>query len=271
MARRYDDRSTDYPYVGGSGIPPRVPSPGHTTYIPSPARLEYQPPTPFYPPPLHAGNLHVPENSRARPRSLPPPIEYRGDRSRRDRDGNRYDDDDNRNDDRKRRARTPIGKAKQFVDNTFTDSTTGLGVGVLGALVGGLAAHEAADATRGHSGHHQADAHRRNQLLSTVVGAAVGALGANAVEKRLEVNREKTLLKQDKWEQKWGPKGHESMPRPKSGGSGRKDSDWDRPTSRGLDRDADPDARSWRNVEDWVYDDRDRDRRGRSRDTGYRY
>ncbi|KAK9417558.1 hypothetical protein SUNI508_08709 [Seiridium unicorne] len=282
--RPFRDRSPDYAYAGGSGVPPRVPSPGHTAFIPpaagSHARLEYEPQTPFYPPPPpNYNNLQVPE-TRARPRSLPPPADYRRSRSRH---GRGRDDDDHYDD--RSRDRSPIGKAKKVLENTFTDSTTGLGVGVLGALVGGLAAHEAAEATSRHGGGHHNDAQRRNQLLSTVVGAAVGALGANAVEKRLELNREKTNVKQDKWEQKWGRRSGDGIDRPRSGGGGRNELDLEagddgygrrsRPGSRGLQREVDPDARSWKNVEDWVYDSRDgdrsRDRRGRRSEDAYRY
>lgn len=260
---RYDrDRSPDYAYAGGSGVPPRVPSPGHTTFIPTPgesrARLEYEPQSPLQPPPPNYNSLQVPD-SRVRPRSLPPPAGYRDGHSRHDRGRGRDRDRDDID-----RDRSPVGKVKNFAETTFTDSNTGIGVGVLGALVGGLAAHEASEATSRHGGGRQTDAQRRNQLLSTVVGAAVGALGANAVEKRLEVGRDKTLVKQDKWEDKWGK-------RPDSRGN----RDWEDDKRRqGRDRDVDPDARSWRNVEDWVYDDRDRDRdrsrRGRKSDDQYR-
>lgn len=286
---RYDrEHSPDYAYAGGSGVPPRVPSPGHTTFIPSPtadapnsrARIEYQPQAPFYAPPVNYSNLQVPD-SRARPRSMPP-VEYRGGgRSRHDRgrDRRRDDDEDDDYDDDISRDRSPLGKAKQLLGNTFTDSNTGIGVGMLGALVGGLAAHEAAEATSRHGGGRHTDSQRRNQLLSTVVGAAVGALGANAVEKRLELNREKTQDKQEKWEQKWGSRSgsHGNGDRPRSSGW-KKDWEWDdeqrrQSGSRGRQRDVDPDARSWNNVEDWVYDDRDksRDRRARRSEEGYRY
>ncbi|ORY64212.1 uncharacterized protein BCR38DRAFT_310763, partial [Pseudomassariella vexata] len=107
-------------------------------------------------------------------------------------------------DDSEERDHSPISRARHAVKDTFTDSTTGLGVGVLGALVGGLAAHEASEATSRHGGNgHQTEAQKRTQLISTVVGAAVGALGANAVEKRLELNREKDRVKQEKWEREF--------------------------------------------------------------------
>ncbi|KAI1404110.1 hypothetical protein F4819DRAFT_448694 [Hypoxylon fuscum] len=226
-----------------------------------------------------SSNLQVPE-SRSRPRSLPPPVEYR--RSSRGRRSEiRYDRDDD-SEDSDGRSRTPVDKARHFVDDKFSNSTAGLGVGVLGALVGGLAAREAVDATRKHDNRHRGSDYKRNQLIGTMVGAAVGALGANAVEKRLEVHREKDRIKQEKWERKYRPgvdgdviEKREVVTRPRSStGEGygwKKDWDpWDardrdRPRSHGVEREVDPDARSWRNVEDWLYDDRN-DTRPRSSD-----
>lgn len=201
------------------------------------------------------------------------------------------------------------------MDSTFTDSTTGLGVGVLGALVGGLAAREAVDLTsnqrggrrhRAHDSHDDDAEHRRNQLISTVVGAAVGALGANAVEKRIETRRARDEVQQEKWEKKWRrPEGADAevlermevVARPRlrlrersRGGDGDVEDDlaWgadeyveDRQRDhyrrggddrgrddrdgrddrggvvggeggrRGIRREVDPAARSWKNVEDW--------------------
>lgn len=293
---------SDEPFMsGGSG--PRIPSPGHTSYpappAPTPpassqARLTYEPQSPFYPQPNSA--LQIPYKSSARPRSLPPPVGWR-------RGPSRYEDDhDDRDRDRGRhhghRDRSPISKAKDAFKDTFTDSTTGLGVGVLGAIVGGLAAHEASEATSRNS--HDSETQRRNQLLSTMVGAAVGALGANAVEKRIEVTRERDREKQGKWEQKWASgkrpnsrgsltymderrvgrgadiiERREIITRPRSGSSGRGGwkREWDvddRRGKRGMERVLDPDAKSWRNVEDWVYDEKGRESsRGRRGD--YRY
>ncbi|XXG97570.1 hypothetical protein Hte_003875 [Hypoxylon texense] len=245
-----------------------------------------------------SSNLQVPD-SHSRPRSLPPPAEYR--RSSRGRRYDRYDDEsDGSGEDR---ARTPVDKARKFVDNTFSNSTTGLGVGVLGALVGGLAAREAVDAKTKHDGHRRDPDHKRNQLIGTMVGAAVGALGANAVEKRIEVHREKDRVRQERWDRKYRPgagtgadvdviEKREVVARPRSstgGGEGggygwKKDWDpWDqqqrdrdrdrdhrdhhRPRSHGVEREVDLDARSWKNVEDWLYDDRND---SRPRSSGHR-
>ncbi|KAI0202553.1 hypothetical protein F4808DRAFT_66007 [Astrocystis sublimbata] len=321
---RYDDGypprglAADYynahPAGGADAAPPAYPQQdaGHTAYETKPqARLTYEPLEPSYDQPRSdSRGLYVPE-SRSRPRSLPPPRSDSRDRAL-VRGGNRYgDSEDSDSDDR---ARTPLDGAKKFVDNTFTSSTTGLGVGVLGALVGGLAAREAVDYTsnRQHGHGHRSrkedlEQHKRNQLIGAVVGAAVGALGANAVEKRIEKKRVEDDITQRKWERKWRrPEGDadviekmEVYARPRSrsrGYSGERRRDWDErdrlggPRShsrsrRGVEREVDPGARSWRNVEDWLSNegedaererdrerdrDRPRSRRQRSRDS-YRY
>ncbi|KAK4186105.1 hypothetical protein QBC35DRAFT_464979 [Podospora australis] len=91
--------------------------------------------------------------------------------------------------------RGPIHKTKKALENTFTPSTSGLGVGVLGAIVGGLAASEIEHRAHKKHGHKGEGGHRHGddkgvRLLSTIVGAAVGGLGANALEKKLERKRE---------------------------------------------------------------------------------
>ncbi|KAI0154476.1 hypothetical protein GGR57DRAFT_116037 [Xylariaceae sp. FL1272] len=255
----------------------RPASPGRTTYNGmSQARLAYEPQTPLYP----SQSLEVPE-SRARPRSLPPSRDARDrsrDRSRdrrRERGHNGHGDSDDSDDGR---ARTPVEQTRHFIDNAFTASTTGLGVGVLGALVGGLAAREAVDYTsRQHKGHHADADLKRKQLISTVVGAAVGALGANAVEKRIEVNRVRDDIKQEKWERKWRNTDADVIERrevvalPRDRGSrhrGDRKSWDDRDRGRGIEHEVDPDARSWKNVEDWLWDDGERSRGSRPRSSG---
>ncbi|EAQ84035.1 predicted protein [Chaetomium globosum CBS 148.51] len=61
-------------------------------------------------------------------------------------------------------SHSPLHKAHSLLSSTFTPSTSGLGVGVLGAIVGGLAAREASEAvaagreehahSHSHSNHH---------------------------------------------------------------------------------------------------------------------
>jgi outer membrane lipoprotein SlyB len=78
---------------------------------------------------------------------------------------------------------------------------------VLGAIVGGLAAREASEAvSNSHHGgghhHHHGHGHEKRDdkgaLLSTIVGAAVGGLGANAIEKKLEDRR--SASREKDWE-----------------------------------------------------------------------
>ncbi|KAI0192701.1 hypothetical protein EV127DRAFT_37640 [Xylaria flabelliformis] len=248
---RYEDgypprgRAADYYTYSTAGAPaappayPQTASPGHS----------------------QSTGLHISE-VRSRPRSVAPPIDLPRDGTK-ERGDNRYGDSDDSDDGR---TRSPMEKAKRFVDNTFTDSTTGLGVGVLGALVGGLAAREAIDLTSNRQHQHKDDIeqHKRNQLIGAVVGAAVGALGANAVEKRIELRRARDEIKQEKWERKWRrPEGDAEVL--------EKMEVIARPRSRGFSRGS---HHSWKNVEDWVLDEGDDDRprsgRQRSRDS-YRY
>ncbi|ROT34950.1 hypothetical protein SODALDRAFT_353392 [Sodiomyces alkalinus F11] len=144
-------------------------------------------------------------------------------------------------------TRGPIDKARDAADRTFSQTPSGLGVGLLGAVVGGLAAREVNDTARArrhrtasspppprrrspysprspyssssgsspvrhrHPGrggnHHRNDDEdeRTSRLVSTVVGALVGGLGANALERRFENARERHRAQQGAWERKWGP------------------------------------------------------------------
>ncbi|RYP28309.1 hypothetical protein DL767_007269 [Monosporascus sp. MG133] len=310
----------DYPPSEGmgaySGEVPRIHSPGRTTY-PGPtsqAPLAYGPKEPFYPPlPRDASNLQIAKSrSQSRPRFLPPPVEYRPppssreltrERWRRARAGDDSDDDD-RSD--VETPRTPLAKARDIIGDTFTDSAGGLGVSILGALVGGIAAKEASDATSRHNSHRRRGdpEHRRNQILSTAVGAVVGALGANAFEKRLEDNRERerATRQQDRgsaWRSDGrdgsvldktevftrprsggGREGSRSRSRSRSRGGGRGGSKkdrvpWDhrserRESGRGREREVDTGVRSWKDVEDWVCDDGKSERSRPSLDE-YRY
>ncbi|KAI1108170.1 hypothetical protein F5Y14DRAFT_457314 [Nemania sp. NC0429] len=272
-----------YTYSGGAASAPSYPhiaSPGRSTYNGKPqARITYDPQGDYIPPPPPSTGLHVTE-SRSRPRSLGPPIEPSD--GVKERGANKYGESDDSDDGR---TWSPIGKAKKFVDSTFTDSAVGLGVGVLGALAGGLAAREAVGYMSKHqrSGEHRRRdeaEHRRNQLIGTVVGAAVGALGANAVEKRIEARRAGDEAEENRWERKWRrPSGDEGevleklevVARPRSRGysrGSRRDEDWDDAwndgdrdggrggrsrsrSRRGVEREVDTGARSWKDVEDW--------------------
>ncbi|KAK0747449.1 hypothetical protein B0T21DRAFT_406075 [Apiosordaria backusii] len=144
------------------------------------------------------------------------------------------------------KKRGPIRKAKQSLQETFTPSTSGLGVGVLGAIVGGLAAREAVEhlppskggrrSSKSRSGSHSHSKHDKIAVLGTVLGAAIGGLGANAIERHIE--RRKGV------EESWGRrevelKRLEERVREAEGG-GRDSREWrrekgDRDRERGYD------------------------------------
>ncbi|ROW06581.1 hypothetical protein VMCG_04456 [Cytospora schulzeri] len=177
----------DYYYYSG-----RAPGQYTSGAIPVPptSRLQFEPPESSSSNQYPNGRQVSPYQGR--PRSLPPPARRK--KSYRElTDASTLHDQDG-----------PLDKARDLVDNTFTNSNTGLGVGVLGAIVGGLIAREASEATTHRPrrrGRHGSD---KGPLVSTIVGAAVGGLAANALEKRFEVARVKTAEKEDSWERKWG-------------------------------------------------------------------
>lgn len=100
----------------------------------------------------------------------------------------------------------PVGRAQSLIKGTFSNSTSGLGVGILGAIVGGLVAREASDSANQHKGYRRRRQssydQERKRLISTVFGAAVGAFGANAIEKRIEKSRDKSGNQEDTWDRK---------------------------------------------------------------------
>ncbi|KAI3398175.1 hypothetical protein diail_9797 [Diaporthe ilicicola] len=193
--------SPDYYYSGGA------PGPFASGAIPVPpnARLQYQPQpkpqSPLYPYP--APNASVPSLHpdgrqtspyRRRPRSLPPPARRKSRRSARDLSPPGVD----------RGPRSPVQDARHLINNTFSNSNSGLGIGVLGALAGGLIAHEAAGAKPHPRGHGRRGADHKSPLIPTLVGAAVAGLAANAFEKRMEVAEMMNAEKEEAWERKWG-------------------------------------------------------------------
>ncbi|TPX13237.1 uncharacterized protein E0L32_006437 [Thyridium curvatum] len=232
MSRPYDDddddrprsrdhhrrqRSPDYYYAGGAPPPPYAsgampaPPPGVSR-----ARLQYEPQSPFYNPGAsnpdldRYGGLQVP-SSRHRPRSVPPPMS--GALTTRSRRGSRSPSPSRDHD----HPHSPLDKARHALNHTFTPSTSGLGVGVLGAIVGGLAAREVSEATARnkeksapqHGSGAKDEDRDRARLVSTLIGAAVGGLGANALEKRLEKGRKEDREEQEAWERKWGRRGRD--------------------------------------------------------------
>ena len=207
------------PYASGALPSPRARSRGG----------DFEEHTPFYALGPPSNNLAVPSH-HARPRSVPPPQRDR--HARDDDDGNNSDWDQ---DDPHKGAHSPLGRAKHVLHHTFSQSTSGLGVGVLGAIVGGLSAREASLAASRRGGHHRGgDESNKAALLSTIVGAAVGGLGANALEKRIESSRKKGKDEQDAWELKWGRNSSHALAR-----GGDRDRDRDRDHARDKDRDRD--------------------------------
>ncbi|KAK1597784.1 uncharacterized protein LY79DRAFT_666583 [Colletotrichum navitas] len=185
----YPDPRGHVPVAGGPYVSGAIPADAS-----SPVYPYYGPESPLSP--RDANALQIPPHPRHRPRSLPPQAFALGrPRSR-------------------SRPRSPIGKARHAIDNTFTQSSSGIGVGLLGAVIGGLAAREVSDATvrtrnrkEMENGTYRPRSPReieKARVITTVVGALVGGLGANALERRFEVARQRDREQQEAWERKWG-------------------------------------------------------------------
>jgi len=103
--------------------------------------------------------------------------------SRRDRD---YDS--------RSRSRSRDGGWKEKLENTFDTSTQGIGVGIAGAVIGGLAGREF-----GSKG--------KTSQRDIAIGALIGGLGANIAENKYREwkDRKEDRLEraEDRWEQKW--------------------------------------------------------------------
>lgn len=221
-----------------------------------------------------SGQLDVP-SSQARPRSIPP-LDDRYHRTRSPQCTRRSRRDSGSDHSGEDRSRSPVNMTKHFVNDNFSNSAASFGVSMLGALVGGLAAREAVELTgkqnSRHRDHQEDSDYKRNQMIGTVVGAAVGALGANAFEKRLDSNREKEKRREheSEWDRRRLPASRlierqEFVARPRSRGGGQGAGDWrerdpfsGHPRSRGngVERKVDDDGGSWENVKDWVYNER---------------
>lgn len=189
--------SPDYYYSGGA------PGPYASGAIPVPsnARLQYQPQSPLYPyqtPNASVPSLHPDARQtspyRRRPRSLPPPARRKSHRSARDQSPTSAG----------KGPRSPVQDARHLINNTFSNSNSGLGFGVLGALAGGLIAHEASGAKPSPRSHARRRTGHKSPLIPTLVGAAVAGLAANAFEKRIEVAKVRNAEKEEAWERKWG-------------------------------------------------------------------
>lgn len=148
-------------------------------------------PSTLPPPGQYDALLNV--SRRRDPRPSASPARHRSRRGGRDRSHSESSQDSTSG-----AARDPISKAHNVIKATFSNSASGLGVGVLGAIVGGIVAREASESSAQGNGHRHRHRRRsyqdqeRTRILSTLLGAAVGGLGANAIEKRIEKSRGKT-------------------------------------------------------------------------------
>lgn len=167
-----------------------------------------------------------------------------------DRDGSRSSRSRSR-----KRAHTPLGRARDAVEDNFTSSTAGIGVGILGAVVGGFVANRASEAAlqnrhKGRSRRHSDD--NMPRLASTILGAVAGGLGANALTNHFEDKHEHTREREHAW-------GHH--PGRDDRYDYRRSGDYNsRSQSRGIGYD--------REVDDYdnVYEDKRYERRRRSND-----
>jgi len=118
-------------------------------------------------------------------------------RSRSRRGSDYYDDD------RSRDGERGDGKHgwKDKIENNFDTSTQGLGVGLAGAVIGGLAGREFG-------------AKGRHSERDIAIGAIIGGLGANIAEAKWREWKDKKEGKlerdEDRWEQKWDGQGGQS-------------------------------------------------------------
>ena len=110
---------------------------------------------------------------------------------------------------RRRRSPSPISRAQSMMADNFTNSTAGIGAGLIGAVVGGFVAKGASErAARRNNRDHDSrpnDSDGRAHLLTTIAGAVAGGLGANAVANRLQDARTRGRARQKMWETNFGP------------------------------------------------------------------
>ncbi|KAM0420706.1 hypothetical protein ACHAPT_011488 [Fusarium lateritium] len=265
------------PSAQGQGQGQGPPPPGAPPYA-STSRLDEQygaaPPRDrmtLEPPPAQTRPRSVPPNTamvrRSRSRSRPASITS----SQED------DDDDRRRDSRSRgrhRSPSPLSRARGAVEDNFSNSATGIGAGLLGAVVGGLVAREASDAATRHkhkSRGYDDENENRTRLVSTILGAVAGGLGANAIANRVEDSRDRDRRRQVEWERERSYVREEEMPRYERRRSDDRDRD-----SRSRDRydrgralPANDDEEYDFVYDDPRYDDRQPQRR-RSEETRYR-
>jgi len=216
-------------------------------------------------------------SSSSRTRSVPPPDSREMVRRGRSPSPRYFDEDDDsrtfspaRSRSRsRRRDDSPLNRARSAMEDNFTNSKTGIGASLIGAIAGGFAARQVServsDKRRSSGGHRRrsdADKDERIRLASTILGAAIGGLGANALANRFEDSREKGRADQHAWEGRYGPE--EDLPHYDTGRA----SDLDHRNGRGLRRNDsydDDDDYDYEYVRRPELEDRDR-RHSRRRD-----
>lgn len=241
--RRDRDQSPEYHSGGGGAARPYDPD-----YRPfdSSSRVDERDTLRLEPPPSHSRPRSVPPPNTAvvhRPRGRSPSIASTRSVSERDDQLSLHRD----------RSTSPVSKARNVVQDNFTNSTAGIGVGLIGAVVGGLVARQASDAVsrrrsqkdhRRRSRDYDEDDNNTTRVVSTILGAVAGGLGANALANRFEDSRDRDRAHQHAWERRHGRE--EDLPHYDTGKRG----DLNHRNGRDLaDRDDDDDY-------DYVYDDR---------------
>ncbi|KAJ4153276.1 hypothetical protein LMH87_009771 [Akanthomyces muscarius] len=191
------NRSPDYHSGAGGGPAAGFGDPGRPFRDDAPFEREEMtlaPPARDY----GRANSVPPSNALAYRNGSESPYERsRGGHSRRSRSRSDYDDDDGESRrDRRRGSPSPMRRARHAVEENFSNSSTGIGAGILGAVVGGFAANKAADAAynrngKGGRGRRHSDENAVPKAVSTLLGAVAGGLGANAFAHHVEGEREK--------------------------------------------------------------------------------
>lgn len=106
------------------------------------------------------------------------------------------------------RSPSPLSCARNVVENNFSNSATGIGAGLLGAVVGGLVAREATDAAARHKhkskGYDDREGDDRTRMVSTILGAVAGGLASNAIANRVEDSRDRDKAGERDWERQHG-------------------------------------------------------------------
>lgn len=181
---------------------------------------------------------------------------------------------------RRDRSESPIARARSTVQDNLTNSTAGIGASLLGAVVGGFAAREASAAARRHrdksarGNRRYSDKEQENDnriaMLSTLVGAVAGGLGANVLTNKFEDGRAKSKDTQREWERRHGRE--EDLPHyddGRKGGDRREtynDRDYSRDRRSGTYRRYDEEDDEY----DFVYDKRGGGPRREVSESGYR-